>query len=52
MRINVEEIVVRREPPKKVEKPTPEPKVEIQPEPQRPIKRNQKWFNEQKKLRQ
>ena len=56
MRINVEETVLRREPPKKVikptPKPTPEPRVEIQPEPQIPVKRNQKWFNEQKRLRQ
>ena len=54
MRINVEEIVVRREPPKKVIKPTPESKVEAQPqpEPQAPVIRNQKWFDEQKRLRQ
>ena len=52
MRINVEEIVIRREPPKKVTKPTPEPKVEVQPEPQLPVKRNQKWFDEQKRMRQ
>ena len=58
MRINVEEIVVRREPPKKVKKLTPEPKVETkikvqpEPEPQAPIIRNQKWFDEQKRLRQ
>ena len=52
MRIKVEETVFRREPPKKVIKPTPEPKVEIKPEPQIPVKRNQKWFNEQKRLRQ
>ena len=57
MRVNVEEIVLRREPPKKVAKPTPEPKVEtkieVQPEPELhiPIKRNQRWFDEQK-LRQ
>jgi hypothetical protein len=52
MRINVEETVLRREPLKKVTKPTPKPKVEIKPEPQIPVKRNQKWFDEQKKLRQ
>tara|TARA_R100001510_G_C7627774_1_gene187296 strand:- start:62 stop:232 length:171 start_codon:yes stop_codon:yes gene_type:complete len=56
MRINVEEIVIRREPPKKVKKLTPEPKVEvksdIEPEPQAPVRRNQKWFDEQKRLRQ
>ena len=58
MRINVEETVVRREPPKKVAKPTPEPKVENkievqpEPEPQAPVIRNQKWFDEQKRLRQ
>ena len=58
MRINVEEIIIRREPPKKVAKPTPEPtpepKVEPQPEPepQPPVKRNQRWFDEQKGLRQ
>ena len=54
MRINVNEIVAGREPPKKVTKPTPEPKVEPQPdpEPQPPVKRNQKWFDEQKRLRQ
>jgi len=58
MRINVEEIIVRREPPKKAEKPTPEPKVETkievqpEPEPQVPVFRNQKWFDEQKRLRQ
>jgi len=58
MRINVKEIVVRREPPKKVVKPTPEPKVETkievqpEPEPQTPVIRNQRWFDEQKRLRQ
>jgi hypothetical protein len=52
MRINVEEIVVGREPPKKVEKPTPEPKDVPPSELPRPVKRNQKWFDEQKKLRQ
>jgi len=58
MRINVEEIVVRRAPPKKIKKPTPEPKVEteieVQPEPEPyvPVRRNQKWFDEQKRLRQ
>jgi len=52
MRINVEEIVVRREPSKKVEKPTPESKPESKPEPQAPVIRNQKWFDEQKRLRQ
>ena len=36
----------------KVTKPTPEPKVDIQPEPQAPVIRNQKWFDEQKRLRQ
>jgi hypothetical protein len=48
MKINVEEIVVKREPPKKVEKLAPEKKVE----PQVPVFRNQKWFDEQKRLRQ
>ena len=54
MRVNVEEIVVGREPPKKIKRPAPEPKVEPQPEsePQRPVKRNQKWFDEQKRMRQ
>ena len=54
MRVNVEEIIDRREPLKKDTKPTPEPKVEVQskPEPQAPVIRNQKGFDEQKRLRQ